>query len=187
MKLIFLPSTDFQQPYILCLLILADSKRICISWNIFLNNNTEKLLVEWLKILFAAIICFDNTRPQSGLGSTFPPEACTLGLPFDPMFIVRYWSADWDDAEHYVCRILFSSSELYFTTYNVILRGVRVTIVAAERECKLHVYVCGCPAAGHVAIFIQHAWRMRHIVTLFVPPPPPAPSHFPTLSHKPFS
>ena len=49
--------------------------------------------------------------------------------------------------------------------------------------------VCACVSAGaqavgrvHVALFIQHATRMRHTVTSYVAPQ--APPHFSTLSHK---
>jgi hypothetical protein len=35
----------------------------------------------------------------------------------------------------------------------------------------------------HVALLIQHAMRMRHIVTLYAPLPPYL-RHFSTLSHK---
>ena len=51
----------------------------------------------------------------------------------------------------------------------------------------LHICVCVCVrmrsrARVHVALLIQHATRMRHIVTSFVAPL--APPYFSTLSHK---
>ena len=42
-------------------------------------------------------------------------------------------------------------------------------------------WACAC-ACVHVALLIQHATRMRHIVTSFVAPQ--SPPHFSTLSHK---
>ena len=51
--------------------------------------------------------------------------------------------------------------------YNVILRRVRVTIVAVEKQEVLLVSLCVCV---RVVLFILHATRMRHIVTSFVAP-----------------
>jgi hypothetical protein len=75
-------------------------------------------------------------------------------------------------------------------TYNITLRRVRGTMVAVESNKQYKfVCVCGCPGAWacacacvHVTLLIQHASRMRHIVTSFVAPQ--APPHFSTLSHK---
>ena len=54
---------------------------------------------------------------------------------------------------------------------------------------RLCVRACGYPGAwayicayGHVALLIQHATRMRHIVTSFVAPQ--SPPYFSTVSHK---
>jgi hypothetical protein len=52
-------------------------------------------------------------------------------------------------------------------TYNVTLRGVRATVVVVVKECVLHnlsVCVCVCVCV-FIALGIQHAMRMHHIVT----------------------
>jgi hypothetical protein len=57
---------------------------------------------------------------------------------------------------------------------------VHVTTVAVESN-KYYIFVC-VRARVHEALRIQHAIRMRHIVTSFVTPL--APQYFSTLSHK---
>ena len=60
--------------------------------------------------------------------------------------------------------------------YNATLGGVPVTIVLAEKQLELHILsVC------FVALRIQHAMRMRHIVMCW---PALLYNIFPTLSHK---
>jgi hypothetical protein len=79
---------------------------------------------------------------------------------------------------------------------NGTLRRVYETIVTVEKQQVLHICVCVCVCACvspgawacacacvHVALFIQHATFMRHIVMSFVPPPLAAPYFF-TLFHK---
>ena len=61
--------------------------------------------------------------------------------------------------------------------YNVILRHVWVNVVAVEKKKVLHISACACVClvgwagararacvCARVALFIQHATRMRHIV-----------------------
>jgi hypothetical protein len=81
-------------------------------------------------------------------------------------------------------------------TYNIISRRVHESLLRWEikkyylsvRAC-VSVRACGYPGAWacacahvHVALLIQHAKRMRHIVTSFVAPR--SPLYFSTLSHK---
>ena len=59
------------------------------------------------------------------------------------------------------------------------------TLVVVEKLKVLRISVCVCPGAlacacARVALLIQHATRMRHIVIAASL----APSHFSTLSHK---
>jgi hypothetical protein len=57
-------------------------------------------------------------------------------------------------------------------------------ICVCVRACvhaRARVLACAC-AGVHVALLIQHATRMRHIVTSYVAPQ--APLYFSTLSHK---
>ena len=55
-------------------------------------------------------------------------------------------------------------------THNVTLRRVYETIVVVEKQYVLHIGVCGCGcgvracACSRVALLIQHAKCMRHIV-----------------------
>jgi hypothetical protein len=56
--------------------------------------------------------------------------------------------------------------------YNVILRRVCATIVAVKKQWVLH------NLSVSVALGIQHAMRMRHVV------PAPLYNIFPTLPHK---
>ena len=68
------------------------------------------------------------------------------------------------------------------------MRNVRESLLPSKSK-KYYIFVCvracararGCTCV-HVALFIQHATRMRHIVTSFVAPQ--SPLHFSTLSHK---
>ena len=67
-------------------------------------------------------------------------------------------------------------------TYNVILRRVRKSLVLWKNN-QYYIFVCVCErACVHVALLIQHATRMRHIVISFVAPV--ASPIFSTLSHK---
>jgi hypothetical protein len=74
-------------------------------------------------------------------------------------------------------------------TYNVILRRVHETIVTVEKQKVLHIglrvhacaWACAC-AYVRISLLIQHATRMRHIVTSFVAPR--SPLYFSVLSHK---
>jgi hypothetical protein len=72
-------------------------------------------------------------------------------------------------------------------TYNVTLRRVHETIGLCEHACacvhlvtrargRVHAHTC------NVALLIQHATRMRHVVTSLVVPL--CPPYFSTLSHK---
>ena len=68
-------------------------------------------------------------------------------------------------------------------TYNVTLRRVRDC--CCRGKAINIAYLCVClrtPVCVHVPVLIQHATRMRHIVTLFVAPQ--VPQYFSTLSHK---
>ena len=78
--------------------------------------------------------------------------------------------------------------------YDVTLRRVYGTITAVEKQKVLNICLCvwvwvnGWPGASacactcmRVALLIQHATRMRHIVTSFATPL--APPYFSTLSH----
>jgi hypothetical protein len=83
---------------------------------------------------------------------------------------------------------------------NVLLRRVRLSLLPSKSNkyylmvcvcmrTRVCVRACGYPGAWacacayvHVALLIQHATLMRHIVTSFVAPP--APPYFSTLSHK---
>jgi hypothetical protein len=91
--------------------------------------------------------------------------------------------------------LLLENNKTQFT-YNVILRRVRVTTVVVKRN-KYYIYVCVCKrtcvrpcvrvtrcvdVCMRVTLLIQHATRMRHIVTSFVAPP--VRPHFLTLSQK---
>ena len=78
-------------------------------------------------------------------------------------------------------------------TYNVTLRRVRESLLPTKSSNYYYMFLrrraCGYPgtwtcacACVHVALHIQHATRMRHIVTLFVAPL--AAPYFSTLSHK---
>jgi hypothetical protein len=65
----------------------------------------------------------------------------------------------------------------------------RSRIILAWKSNKYYIFVCACAracqgawACVHVALLIQHATRMRHIVVSFVAPL--APPYFSTLSHK---
>jgi hypothetical protein len=69
--------------------------------------------------------------------------------------------------------------------YNVTLRRVRVSLLPwkSSKYYNLNVCECVCPnACVHVALHIQHAKRMRHIVTSLMFPL--APPYFSTLSHN---
>jgi hypothetical protein len=83
--------------------------------------------------------------------------------------------------------------------YNVTMRRVRETIVAVQKQQRVHIclFVCVCMWVGkgypnawmwacacvcvHVALLIQHAKRIRHIMSLVASLAPP---DFSTLSHK---
>jgi hypothetical protein len=70
-------------------------------------------------------------------------------------------------------------------TYNVTLRRVRESLLPWKSN-QYYIFVCVCPgvwayACAYVALLIQHATRIRHIVTSFVAPL--APPYFSTLSH----
>jgi hypothetical protein len=73
------------------------------------------------------------------------------------------------------------------------MRHVHETTVAVEKRYVLYIGLCvrACGYTGvwacacayvHIALLIQHATRMRHILTSFVDPR--SPSYFSTLSHK---
>jgi len=62
-------------------------------------------------------------------------------------------------------------------TYNVTLRRVRATIVAVKKAISITYSECVSLALG-----IQHATRMRHIILSSVACP--ALQYFPTFSHK---
>jgi hypothetical protein len=73
-------------------------------------------------------------------------------------------------------------------TYNVTLRRVRESLLQWNSK-TYSIFCCMCEcvracssACVHVALIIQHATRMLHIVTCFGAPL--APSHFSILSHK---
>jgi hypothetical protein len=62
------------------------------------------------------------------------------------------------------------------------LRRVHASLLPWKSN-KYYIFVCVCVCArALVALLIQHATRMRHIVTLFVAPL--APPHFSKLFHK---
>jgi hypothetical protein len=63
-------------------------------------------------------------------------------------------------------------------TCNVTLRRVRGSLLPWKSNI-CYIFVCACV---HVALHIQHATRMRHIVTSSMAPQ--APPHFSTLSHE---
>ena len=63
-------------------------------------------------------------------------------------------------------------------TYNVTLRRVRESLLPWKSN-KYYIFVCVCVRV-HVALLIQHATRMRHIVTSYVAPL--APPYFSTFS-----
>jgi hypothetical protein len=73
-------------------------------------------------------------------------------------------------------------------TYNITLRRVCESLLLWKSSkyyifVCVHVHKCGCPGTWvHVALLIQYAMCMRHIVTSFVAPL--APPHFLTLSDK---
>ena len=74
----------------------------------------------------------------------------------------------------------------YMTEYVVGVSRSRIT-VAVEKQHELLIFVCvrarvSVGACVHVSLLIQHAKRMRHIVTSSVAPR--SPLHFSTLSHK---
>jgi hypothetical protein len=56
---------------------------------------------------------------------------------------------------------MFNIREDRRCTYNIILRRVRETIFAVEKQEVLHMRVCVCVWA---ALVIQHAKRMRNII-----------------------
>jgi hypothetical protein len=79
-------------------------------------------------------------------------------------------------------------------TYDETLRSFREYLLPRKSK-KYYIFVCVCARAqvraclrvdgcvtGRVALFIQHATRIRDIVTSFVVPP--IPPHFATLSRK---
>jgi hypothetical protein len=88
---------------------------------------------------------------------------------------------------------LFNIQQARQCTYNVILRRVRELLLPwKSSECYLLVCVCmraracihvGTWARGrvHIALLIQNATLMRHVMTSFVAPRSPNVS---TLSHK---
>ena len=66
-------------------------------------------------------------------------------------------------------------------TCNVTIRRFLVTIVAMEKQ-NYYIFFCVCGACVRVALLIQHATHVRHIVTSFVASL--APAHFSSLSSK---
>jgi hypothetical protein len=64
-------------------------------------------------------------------------------------------------------------------TYNTTLRHVCETIVAVEKQLVLHIGLC---VHAHIALLIQHAMHMRHIVMSFVAPQ--SPLYFLAVCHK---
>ena len=78
----------------------------------------------------------------------------------------------------------FASNSCPRKTVSIIYLCVCVCARARARELSCvcqRSWACAC-ACVHVALLIQHATRIRHIVTSFVAPL--APPHFSTLSHK---
>ena len=82
-------------------------------------------------------------------------------------------------------RIILLTRQAMYVQRNIEARS-RI-IVAVEKQHFMCVYVCpgawACACACvHVTLLIQHAIRIRHIVTSLVPPL--APPYFSTLCHK---
>ena len=80
----------------------------------------------------------------------------------------------------HVSRTIEARSRIIFAVEMkfVLLTGLCVRACMHKRVC-VHV---GIRARGRVSLLIQHATRMRHIVTSFVAPLPPP--NISTLSHK---
>jgi hypothetical protein len=73
-------------------------------------------------------------------------------------------------------------------TYNVTLRSLRENIVTVKNQYTLHICVCVCVSARvlacactRVALLIQRAIRMRHVMSFVAVLAPP---YFSMLSHK---
>ena len=120
---------------------------------------------------------------------TLRSESGVLDCSLEVVFMTNHSVLSWSHRMYQPQRMRERERQC---TYNVILRRVHESLLP-WRSNKYYLLVCVCVRACmwipgcvavcmHVALLIQHATRMRHIVTSFVAAR--SPPHLLTLSHE---